>query len=55
LSPPASLKQLRTHAARQLDQLPQALRSLKPASAYPVHISQKIRELADRLDQQSSE
>ena len=53
LSPPAPLEQLRTHAARQLDQLPKALRSLKPASAYPVHISQKIRELADRLDRES--
>ena len=53
LSPPASLDQLRTHAARQLDQLPKVLRSLKPAPVYPVHISQKIRELADRLDRES--
>jgi nicotinate phosphoribosyltransferase len=55
LSPPASLEQCRTYAARQLDQLPKALRSLKPASPYPVHISQKIRDLADRLDQRSFE
>ena len=53
LSPPAPLKQWRTHAARQLDQLPETLRSLKQESPYPVHISQKIRELADRLDQES--
>ncbi len=53
LSPPAPLEQLRTHAARQLDQLPKALRSLKQGPSYPVHISQKIRELADRLDHQS--
>ena len=54
LNPPASMEQLRTHAAHQLDQLPKALRSLKLAPTYPVHISQKIRELADRLDQESS-
>ncbi len=54
LSPPAPLEQLRTHAARQLDQLPETLRSLKQESPYPVHISQKIRQLADRLDQESS-
>ncbi len=52
LSPPAPLEQSRTHAARQLDQLPEALRSLESAPPYPVHISQKIRDLADRLDQQ---
>ncbi len=54
LSPPAPLEQGRTHGARQLDQLPEALRSLNPAPPYPVHISQKIRELADRLDQEPS-
>jgi nicotinate phosphoribosyltransferase len=53
LNPPVPLEQLRTQATHQLDQLPKALRSLKPASAYPVHISQKIRELANRLDQES--
>ena len=53
LNPPISLEQCRIHAARQLEQLPESLRSLKPAPAYPVHISQKIRELADQLDQQS--
>jgi len=53
LSPPAPLEQLRTHAARQLDQLPKTLRSLKQESSYPVHISQKIRELANRLDHES--
>jgi nicotinate phosphoribosyltransferase len=54
LSPPAPLEQWRTHAARQLDQLPEALRSLESAPPYPVHVSQKIRDLADHLDQQSS-
>ncbi len=53
LSPPAPLEQWRTHAARQLDQLPEAFRSLDSVPPYPVHISQKIRDLADRLDQQS--
>ena len=50
LSPPAPLEQWRTHAANQLNQLPETLRSLNPAPPYPVHISQKIRDLADRLD-----
>jgi nicotinate phosphoribosyltransferase len=53
LSPPAPLKQWRTHAAKQLQLLPEDLRSLKQTSPYPVHISQKIRELANRLDQES--
>jgi nicotinate phosphoribosyltransferase len=53
LNPPAPLEQCRTNAARQLDQLPEALRSLNPAPPYPVHISQKIRDLADRLDNDS--
>lgn len=53
LSPPVPLEQLRAHAAQQLDRLPESLRSLKPESPYPVHISQEIRELADRLDRES--
>jgi nicotinate phosphoribosyltransferase len=53
LSPPAPLEQWRTLATRQRDQLPEALRSLEPAPPYPVHISQKIRDLADHLDQGS--
>ena len=53
LSPPAPLEQLRTHAARQLDRLPETLRTLKQESPYTVHISKNIRELADRLDQES--
>ncbi len=55
LIPPVPLKQLRTHAARQLDQLPEKLRSLKPVSPYPVHISQNICDLAELLDQRSFE
>lgn len=54
LNPPEPLEQCRKHAARQLDQLPKALRSLKQESLYPVHISQTIRTLADRLDRESS-
>ena len=53
LRPPTPIEQLRVHASQQLDQLPEALRSLDPAPPYPVHVSQKIRDLADRLDQQS--
>ena len=53
LSPPTPLEQSRKRAARQLFLLPEALRSLKPAAPYPVHISKKISELADRLDKES--
>ncbi len=53
LNPPAPLEQLRTLAAKQLQLLPEDLRSLKQTSPYPVHISQKIRELADRLDHET--
>ena len=54
LRPPTPLAQARKRAARQLILLPEALRSLSPAPAYPVHISKTIREMADRLDKQSS-
>ena len=53
VNPPASLQQLRAHAANQLEQLPKVLRSLKSAPAYPVHISPNIRELAEQLDRKS--
>ncbi len=53
LRPPASLAQHRKRAARQLLLLPEHLRSLKPADPYPVHLSKKIRDLADRLDEPS--
>ena len=54
LSPPVPLEQCRKHAVRQLDQLPDKLRSLQAAPPYPIHISQKIRDLANRLDRDSA-
>ncbi len=54
LRPPVTLEQHRKRAARQLVLLPEHLRSLKPAEPYPVHLSKKIRDLAERLDKPSS-
>lgn len=54
LRPPTPLAQSRKRASRQLILLPEALRSLSPVPAYPVHISKTIQEMADRLDKQPS-
>ena len=53
LNPPAPLTQHQKRAARQLLLLPETLRSLKQELLYPVHISQKIRDLAEHLDRES--
>ncbi len=48
LSPPLSLDQIRLYAKKQMDQLPDDLRSLNSQSIYPVHISKKLIELANQ-------
>ena len=51
IAPAEPLAALRQHAAAELDRLPEALRSLEPATEpYPVEISAGLRELAAQLD-----
>jgi nicotinate phosphoribosyltransferase len=47
LEPPETMEALRRRARHQLDRLPPALRSLEPASAYPVAISPALRALIE--------
>jgi nicotinate phosphoribosyltransferase len=51
IAPAEPLAALRQHAAAELDRLPEALRSLEPATVpYPVEISAGLRDLAAQLD-----
>jgi len=50
LAPSPPLKKVRDDTARQLDRLPAALRSLDPAPAYPVIVSDKLRQAAAAVD-----
>ncbi|MFZ5509230.1 MAG: nicotinate phosphoribosyltransferase [Pseudomonadota bacterium] len=48
------LASVREHAAHQVAQLPEALRSLDPAAAYPVAVSEVVRQLARAVDRRSA-
>jgi nicotinate phosphoribosyltransferase len=54
LSPSPALSDLRGHTADRLAQLPEHLRALETASAYPVLISQALQDLAQRVDRSLS-
>lgn len=45
-----ALERVRAHAADQLARLPEGLRGLDPAPAYPVAVSQRLRALAQAVD-----
>ncbi len=47
-----SLEAARIHCREQLDRLPDALRQLQGEPAYPVEISEQLRELARALDEE---
>ena len=51
VAPQESLDVIRSRAAADLARLPDRLRTLEPAEApYPVHVSARLRELADKVD-----
>ncbi|MCF8721515.1 nicotinate phosphoribosyltransferase [Nitrospina gracilis] len=52
LRPPVSLQAQRTHAARQLQSLPESLRSLDAAEPYPVAVSEALQALTHKVDTQ---
>jgi nicotinate phosphoribosyltransferase len=52
LDPSPSLSEIRAHASRQLDRLPPRLRELTSAHEYEVYVSEQLRELAARVDQE---
>ena len=50
---PPSLESLRSRAKQHMALLPEALRGLAPAPAYPVTVSPSLRALADEVDAQT--
>lgn len=50
VSPPRSLEDTRTEVLAQLERLPEALRRLSGAPAYPVSIGAELQALAERVD-----
>jgi nicotinate phosphoribosyltransferase len=49
-----TLEQVRSRARTQLTRLPAALRSLEPAPAYPVTVSNTLKALADEVDREQA-
>src|SRR5437660_3513242 len=50
LEPRPTLDQIRAHAARELERLPEPLRRLEPDASYPVEVSDALRRLAAEVD-----
>jgi len=50
LRPSPSLDDIRRHAKRELERLPEALRALEPRSIYPVEVADDLKELAAEVD-----
>jgi nicotinate phosphoribosyltransferase len=50
LPPRLSLAEARDHARTQLGELPDPLRSMEPATAYPVRVAKGLRALAAEID-----
>ena len=55
IEPRISLEEAREHARREIAQLPERLRSLDPASPYPVEIDPDLEALAAEIDARSRE
>jgi nicotinate phosphoribosyltransferase len=50
MQPPLSLEEIRRHARRELELLPQALRPMVPGTAYPVEVADELKALAAEVD-----
>jgi nicotinate phosphoribosyltransferase len=50
LTPAPSLDEVRRHAKRELERLPEPLRALVPATNYPVEIAGELKDLAAEFD-----
>ncbi|MEO6165482.1 MAG: nicotinate phosphoribosyltransferase [Candidatus Binatia bacterium] len=50
--PPVPLDDSRAHALLEINRLPEALKKLEPAPAYPVRVSEAIQQLAREVDAQ---
>ena len=50
LRPPTPLDEIRHHAKRELERLPEPLRRLEPGTTYPVEVADELKELAAEVD-----
>jgi nicotinate phosphoribosyltransferase len=50
LKPVPTLDEIRRHAKRELERLPEALRALDPAATYPVEVAEELKDLAAEFD-----
>ena len=50
VQPAPSLDDIRSHAKRELELLPEPLRRLEPGAAYPVEIGGELKALAAEVD-----
>jgi nicotinate phosphoribosyltransferase len=50
LHPPASLEDIRRHAKRELERLPEPLRRLEEGATYPVAVTAELEDLAAEVD-----
>jgi nicotinate phosphoribosyltransferase len=50
LRPPPSLDDIRRHAKRELERMPEPMRRLEPGATYPVEVAEELKELAAEVD-----
>jgi nicotinate phosphoribosyltransferase len=50
LNPSPALSEIRAHARRELERLPEPLRQLAPLASYPVEVSDRLLKLAAEVD-----
>jgi nicotinate phosphoribosyltransferase len=55
IQPTPMLAEVRAHAGRELEQLPEPLRRLEPEASYPVEVAEKLVKLAAQADRYLSE
>jgi nicotinate phosphoribosyltransferase len=55
LKPSPSLDEIRRHAKRELERLPEPLRRLETGMTYPVEIADELKELAAEVDRRTQE
>jgi nicotinate phosphoribosyltransferase len=55
LRPAPSLEDIRRRTKRELERLPEALRALVPATAYPVEVADELKALAAEVDRRTRE
>jgi nicotinate phosphoribosyltransferase len=55
LRPSPSLDEIRRHARRELERLPEPLRRLEAGMTYPVEIADELKVLAAEVDRRTQE